>query len=113
MKLLALVSLVALLAVGAASAATPTQYRAKVNGICRGYAPMGKILDAQMTKAQAANDYVAWGVAVRKALLLNLAQSSHVEAVPVPASLKTKIAPILARMKTVDGHSRAALADSR
>src|SRR5438067_6680440 len=98
MKLLALVSLVALLAVGAASAATPTQYRAKVNAICRGYTPTAKILESQMTKAQAANDAVAWGVALGKLLVLDLAQHSRIQAIAVPAALRTKMAPILTRM---------------
>ena len=115
MKLFAAFSLVVLLAVtvATATAATPTQYRVRVNGICRSYTPTGKVLEAQMTKAENAKDYVAWGVALGKLLVLNLAQDSRIEAVPVPTALKTKLAPILARLKKIDAHTRTALADAR
>jgi hypothetical protein len=113
MKLIVLVGAVALLAASAATAATPAQYRAHVNGICRSYTPTGKMLEGEMTRAQKANDYVAWGVALGKLLVLNLAQDSRIEAVPVPAALKPRMTPILTRMKTIDGHTNAAIAAAR
>jgi hypothetical protein len=113
MKLVALVSLIALLAAAAASAATPAQYRARVNAICRSYTPTGKILEADLARAQKANDYVAWGVALGKLLVLNLAQDSRIEAVTVPTKLKTTMAPILTRLRSIDRHTNAALADAQ
>jgi hypothetical protein len=112
MKILALVFLTVLLAAGAADAATPAAYRANVNGICRGYTPTGKSLEAQMKKAQAAKDYVAWGVALGRLLLLDLEQDRRIEAVPVPAALTARMKTILTRMRTIDGHIRAAIADA-
>jgi hypothetical protein len=112
MKILALVSLTVLLAAGAADAATPTAYRANVNQVCRGYTPTGKSLEAQMKKAQAGKDYVAWGVALGRLLLLDLEQDRRIEAVPVPAALTTRMKPILARMLTIDGHIGATIADA-
>ena len=105
-----MVLLVALLAASAATAATtPAQYRAKVNGICRGYTPRLKALETAMTKAEKAKDGLALGVALGKFLVYGLAQDLQVEAVPVPAALRTQMAPILALMKKIDTHVRAAL----
>jgi hypothetical protein len=102
--------LVALLAAGAASAATtPTQYRAKVNGICRGYTPRLKALETAMTKAENAKDGLALGVALGKFLVYGLAQDLQVEAVTVPVALRARMAPILALMKRIDTHVRSAL----
>jgi len=113
-KLIVLVGAVALLAATTtATAATPAQYRARVNGICRGYTPTGKMLETEMTRAQKANDYVAWGVALGKLLVLNLAQDSRIEAVPVPTALKPKMTPILTRMKSIDRHTNAAIGAAR
>jgi hypothetical protein len=113
MKRVALISLVGLLVAGAASAATPTTYRAQVNGICRGYTPALSKLAKQIDQADAAKNYQAWGVAVGKFLDLELAQDKRIEAVPVPASLQARMTPILARMKKIDSHARAALSDAK
>ena len=113
MKIVVLVCLAALIAAASASAATPAAYRASVNGICRGYTPAGKKLEAQMTKAQASNDPVAYGVALGRLLLLNLEQDRRIEAMPVPPALKTQMTPILTRLKSIDAHSRAALTAAR
>jgi hypothetical protein len=101
-----------LAAAGAASAATPAAYRTKVNGICRSYTPKFKTVEAQMRKAEAAKDYTGYGVALGKMLVLGLNQDLRVEAVPVPAALKTTMAPIIARMKKVDVYVKAALGDA-
>ena len=101
---------VALLAAGAATAATtPTQYRAKVNGICRGYTPKLKALSVTMAKAEKAKDGMALGVALGKFLVYGLAQDLQVESQPVPAAMRARMAPILTLMKKIDTHVRAAL----
>ena len=79
-----------------------------MNTICRGYTPVGKKLETEMKAAQAANDPVAYGVALGRLLVLSLAQDTRIEAVPVPPALKTRMTPILARMKSIDAHARAA-----
>ena len=109
LKALALVVLIALLAVGAASAATPAAYRAQVNGICRGYTPTVKKLETAMDQAAAKKDYHGYGVALGQLLILDLTQDRRVEAVAVPSALATQMAPILARMRRIDGHARLAL----
>jgi hypothetical protein len=109
---LLLTTLVALLAASAATAATPAQYRAKVNGICRGYTPRLKALEATMTKAQKAKDSTALGVALGKFLVYGLAQDLQVAAVAVPVSLRAHVTPALTLMKTVDVHVRAAIRDA-
>ena len=102
--------LVALLAASAATAATtPTQYRARVNAICRSYTPRLKALETTMTKAEKAKDSTALGVALGKFLVLGLAQDVQVEAQPVPTALRPQMTPILTLLKKIDGHIRAAL----
>src|SRR5438094_400630 len=113
MKRVALISLVGLLVAGAAPAATPATYAAKVNGICRGYAPALKQLAQKIDQDDAAKDYQAWGVAVDKFLNLQLAQDKRIEAVSVPASLHAKMTPIVGRMKKIDTRARAALGDAK
>jgi hypothetical protein len=109
MKAVVLASLVALLAAGAASAATPAAYRAQVNGICRGYTPTGKKIEARMKQAAAAKDYRAYGLALGQLLILNLNQDRKIETIPVPSALKAQMTPILARLKKIDTHTRLAL----
>jgi hypothetical protein len=113
MKRLALIGLVALLVASAAAAATPSTYRANVNGICRGYTPALSKLAKQIDQIDSAKDYQAWTVAVGKFLTLELAEYNRVEAVSVPASLREKMKPILVRMQKIDSHARAALGDAK
>jgi hypothetical protein len=109
---LLLAIVVALLAASAAAASTPTQYRAKVNGICRGYTPKLKSLQTAMQKAEKAKDNTALGIALGKFLVYGLAQDVQVEAQPVPAALRARMAPILTLMRTIDSHVRAAIRDA-
>jgi phage head maturation protease len=114
MRWLPLVAVVATLALAeVAVAATPAAYRTNVNGICRGYSPALKKLATQVNRADAAKDYRAWGVAVGKWLTLDLAEDHRVEVIAVPASLDAEMSRILLRMKKLDAHSRAALADQK
>jgi hypothetical protein len=101
------------LVVASANAATPAQYRARVNAICRSYTPTAKKIEADMNRAQNANDAAAWYVGLAKLLNLDLAQHSKIKALTVPTALKRTMAPIQARLDRIDTHSRAALADGR
>lgn len=109
-RTLALAVLAALCAAAAASAATPAAvYKTKVNGICSSYTPKFKKLEAAMAAAQKAQDMTAYGVAFGKLLTTGLAQDAAIEKVPVPASLRSQMTPIIALLEKVDGYVRAAL----
>jgi predicted ATP-grasp superfamily ATP-dependent carboligase len=112
-RALALTLLVGLLACGAATAATPAQYRTHLNAICRSYTPKLKQLGNAMTKAQQANDPKAYGIALGKSLVLVLAQDLQLEHVAVPAPLRAQMAPILTSLKKIDAHVRTALAAAK
>ncbi len=106
----ALASCVAALSVlASATAATPVAYRAHVNAICAGYTPTVKQLARQLAAAEKAKDGQAYGVALGKLIVLQLAEDRKVEAVPVPAALRATMTPILTRMKQIDSHLRRTL----
>jgi hypothetical protein len=95
-------AVVALAAAAAADAATPAQYRAHVNAVCRSYTPRLKVQETAMTQAQKNQQSVAYLVALGKLLGLTLAQDREIEATPVPAALKATMTPILTRLKQAD-----------
>jgi hypothetical protein len=102
--------LASLVAVGTAAAAlTPTQYRAKLNAVCRGYTPKMKAQENAMTAAQKANDPKAYGIALGKLLLLTLAEDARIETTAVPVSLRTTMTPIITTLKKADAHIKAAI----
>jgi hypothetical protein len=105
-------ALIALLVATAATAATPLQYRAKLNGICRTYTPTFKKLEATMAKSKKANNPQAYGIALGKLLVLGLVEDARIEKEPVPTALRAQMTPILTRLRKVDVHIRAALADA-
>lgn len=113
LRALLLVSVLALLAAGAATAATPAQYRAQVNGVCRGYTPKLKQVESAMAQARKANDARNYGRALGEIMLLGLAEDLQIEHVAIPAALQAQVAPIMARLKIVDAHVRAALVAAR
>jgi hypothetical protein len=100
---------VALVAAAAASAATPAQYRTQVNALCRSYTPKMKAQAAAMARAQKDNQPTAYFLALGKLLGLTLAEDRQIETTPVPAALKTTIAPIVARLKRADALVREAI----
>jgi hypothetical protein len=93
-----------------ATAATPVAYRAHVNAICAGYTPTVKQLSRQLAAAEKAKDGQAYGIALGKLIVLQLAEDRKVEAVPVPASLHVQMNRILTRLRQVDTHLRQSLA---
>jgi hypothetical protein len=99
----------AVAASAAAAATTPTQYKAKLNAICRSYTPKLKAQIAAEQKAEKAKNGTAAAHALGAFLGLGLRQDLTIEAVPVPAALKATMAPILATFKKIDGHVKAAV----
>jgi hypothetical protein len=99
----------ALTVLASATAATPAAYRAHVNGICAGYTPTVKQLARQLAAAQKARDAQAYGLALGKLIVLQLAEDRKVEAVPVPPAVRATMTPILTRMKQIDSHLRKTL----
>jgi hypothetical protein len=102
----------ALLATAAASASTPVAYRAKLNGICRGYTPRFKSFESELKKAETDKDGYAYGVALGKLIALGLHQDAQLEAVPVPPALAVRMRPILGRFRRLDVHLKRALLDA-
>jgi hypothetical protein len=111
MRRLTLLTLVGLaVAASAATAATtPTQYRARLNAICRSYTPKLAVQITAEQKAERTKNVAAAARALGAFLALGLKQDLAVEAVPVPAELKATMAPILTTFKKIDGHIKAAV----
>jgi hypothetical protein len=110
---LLLATIAALATLASASAATPAAYRARVNAVCAGYTPSAKGLAAQLASAQSSGDAQAFGLALGRLLVLQLAEDARIEAVPVPPALRGQMAPILARMKILDAHARSTITAAR
>lgn len=109
---LILAVLVALCATATATAATPAQYKAKVNGICRSSTPKFKKLEATMAKAEKAGNMTAYGLALGQFLVAGLTQDAQILKTPVPVALHRQMTPILTLLKKVDSNVRAALKDA-
>jgi hypothetical protein len=113
MRLALALILVALLAAAAAQAATPAQYKARVNAVCRAYTPQLKKLQTAMTGAEASNDDKTFRAAVKRLMTLGLAQNRRLEAIPVPPALAPKVKPLLAQLRKIDAQARLALVAAR
>jgi hypothetical protein len=103
----------ALVAAAAASAAlTPTQYRAQLNTMCRGFTPKMKTQEHAMTAAQKANNPQAYGRALGKLLLYTLQEDAKIESTAVPTAMHAQMTPIITTLKKADAHIRAAIQDA-
>jgi len=110
-KALSIVVACALLAsASAAAATTPTSYRAQVNGICRVYVPLIKQNQEIAAAAQNASNEDAVGIALGYLQRYMLALDGHIEAVAVPSTMRTQMAPILSILKKVDSQIQAGVA---
>jgi len=108
---LAVTALAALIAAGAVGAGTtPAAYRAQVNGICTRLAPTFKQLAARYADAQKRNDATATGIALGEIYAFTLREDELILKTPVPAALRSTMAPILARLNVVDARIRSGLA---
>ena len=112
-RALLLTVVLALIAATAATAAlTPTQYRAKLNAMCRGFTPKMKTQERAMTAAQKANNPTAYGQALGKLLLYTLQEDAKIESTAVPTAMRTQMTPIITTLKKADAHIRAAIQDA-
>ncbi len=93
----------------AASAQTPSGYRAQLNGLCRSYTPKFRTDRKAMQTASKAKDWKAFGYALGHYLALALAQDRRIESTPVPSAMRAQMTPILRLLRTADGHARLAL----
>jgi hypothetical protein len=98
------------LAAGTAAATpSPAAYRAQANALCRTYTPALKKAKANLNKAQTENNARGMGVAIGQLLALGLAEDARIESMPVPATMRTQMTPILSRLKAIDLHGRLAI----
>jgi len=97
----------------ASSAQTPSAYRGKLNAVCRSYTPRFRADWKKMAKAAKAKDYQAYGYTLGHALLLMLKEDAAIERTPVPAPMRTQMAPILRLLMMADRHAVLALTKAR
>jgi hypothetical protein len=103
-------ALVALAASNAtAASANLTQYRAKVNALCRTYTPQLKRVEADMRAAQKAGNVQRAAFDVGVLIGASLAEGTRLERIPVPADARTVMARPLHLLRTVDAHARRLL----
>jgi hypothetical protein len=98
-----------LLALGASTAAGSTTYQSRVNALCRSYTPRLSAAEAQMTKARAAGDLHTSAYYLGVVMGLTLTEGRRVEATPVPASLKPRMARPLRLLHSADTTLQTAL----
>lgn len=91
-----------LLALGASTAAGSTTYQSRVNALCRSYTPRLTAAAARMQKARAAGDLHTSAYYLGVVLGLSLAEGRKIEATPVPATLKPRMARPLHLLHVAD-----------
>jgi hypothetical protein len=111
-RVLPLALLVVVFQAGASAAAVSSAqaYRERLNGVCRGYTPTLKRVEADALRARKAGNgnrvFFDLGLSVE----LALREDAAIEAVPVPAELQSRMRPILSRLRTIDNHARGFVA---
>jgi hypothetical protein len=98
-----------LFALGTSAAAGSTTYQSRVNALCRSYTPRLQAAAAQMKKARAAGDLHTSAYYLGVVLGLSLAEGRKVEAMPVPAALKSRMARPLRLLHSADTTLNTAL----
>lgn len=96
-RLAALAALVLFLAAGVASGATPKQYTARMNAICRSYTPQLHREEKNLTIA-----------GLRRLATLAVKEDTELLAQPVPTRLRTPMAPLLAQLRLYDREAHRA-----
>jgi hypothetical protein len=93
-----------------AATANFSEYRTKVNALCRSYTPRIKRVEATLTAAQKAgnNKKVAYELGVLVGM--TLAEGTRIERIPVPADGRKRMARPLRLLRTADTHARNMLA---
>lgn len=95
----------ALLGISAASAAasvSPAKFRAELNALCRTYSPKFKAAETSITKAQSAEDPLAYYAGFGRFFSLVLTEDSSIEIAVPPVPLKAQMARSVAALKAVD-----------
>jgi hypothetical protein len=102
---------IAAVAVSSSSAASAnlTQYRSKVNALCRSYTPKMKRVEADMLAAQKAGNEQRVAFDIGVLIGASLTEGTRVEAVPVPVDARTIMAKPLRLLRNVDAHARRLL----
>jgi hypothetical protein len=103
--------LISVFAAVASAAQSPTGYRARQNAMCRSNTVKLHALKAEMTRAQQANDTRAIVFDLGELLGIGLREDATIEAAPVPAQLRTELAPAQRLLKAADAIVRRALHD--
>ena len=98
---------VALLGVSAASATSPARFRAQLNALCRTYTPKFKAAETAITKAQSAEDPLAYYAGFGRFFSLVLTEDSSIEIAVPPAPLKAVMARSVGALKSADPVLRA------
>jgi hypothetical protein len=106
----ALAVALAVTASGAAAVWNARTYRAHVNGICRGYTPRFKQVEADMVKARRARNEHRYGYDIGFLLGMSLRQGVAIERTPLPADARTQMAKPLHLLHRVDVQLRNVLA---
>jgi len=99
-----------LLALGTSTAAGATTYQSRVNALCRSYTPRLDAAAAKLKTARAAGDVHTSAYYLGVILGLALSEGQKIEATPVPASLKPRMARPLRLLHTADTTLHTALA---
>ena len=84
-------------------------YKAQVAAICRANTPSLKVYSQRIVDAQQQNDATASLLNYRLALGVGLAQDTAIYAVPVPPAAKSRMTPILAKLRAQDPLTRQAI----
>src|SRR6266446_5649714 len=94
----------------AATAPSPAQYRSRLNAMCRSNTVKLRQLEAELKRAQQANDAKAYGFAFGRLLAIGLREDAAIEAAPIPASLRAQMVPAVRQLHAADALVRKALA---
>jgi hypothetical protein len=93
----------------AVSTASPSPYRAKLNGMCRANTVKLRTLEATMKRALQAKDGQAWGAAFGLSLRVILSEDAAIEGEPIPVQLRPQMVPTVGLLKQADGIIRHAV----
>jgi hypothetical protein len=107
--------LLAALAVGSAPGSTQAtpQYRAELNAMCRSTTVALRAIEAKLAAARAARNAQAYAVDLGVYLGLGLREDATIEATPIPAAVRSTMAPVVSVLRRIDRNIRAGIASIR
>jgi hypothetical protein len=109
MRLAVVAALTAAVLCSSTAVGAATTYQGKVNALCRSYTPRLTAAAAKMKQARAAGDIHTSAYYLGVVLGLSLAEGRKIEATPVPAALKSRMARPLHLLHTADTTLNTAL----